>query len=429
MRVLVVGSGGREHALAWKLAESARVELVYVAPGNAGTAQESKCENIAIGSDDLEALTEFAAREPVAFTVVGPEAPIVAGIADRFRERGLRCLAPTAFGAQLEGSKSFAKEFMRQCGVPTAEFRAFTDLDDAVEYIRARGAPIVVKADGLAAGKGVVVARTVGEAVEAAESMLAGGRFGAAGESVVIEDFLRGEEASFIALCDGRTALAFAGSQDHKPAFDGDTGPNTGGMGAYSPAPVLTEQVCDRVQVRIIEPVLKGMFEAGHPYVGFLYAGLMITETGHPMVVEFNCRFGDPEAQPVLTRLDSDLASACLAALGGGLHESRLEFHDDSTVGVVLASDGYPGTYERGVRLDWNLDPTLPVKVFHAGTTLDNGHVVTSGGRVLCVVARGRDVATVRQTAYAAVEEIAWSSCMYRTDIGLRAIGRESGTR
>lgn len=424
MRILVVGSGGREHALAWKLAQSPRVSEVYVAPGNAGTLEEPGCKNVSIGVEDIDALQAFAEARDVAFTLVGPEAPIVAGIADRFHECGLRCLAPNSRPAQLEGSKSFAKAFMRRHGIPTAEHRVFDNADEATEYIHHRGTPIVVKADGLAAGKGVVVAHSIEEAVLAVNSMLSGARFGEAGRTVVIEDFMEGEEASFIAICDGTTALPFASSQDHKPAFDGDQGPNTGGMGAYSPAPVVTSEVHDRVMRDIIEPTLKGMSAEGTPYVGFLYAGLMIENSVYPKVVEFNCRFGDPEAQPVMARLKSDLSEVCEAALDGRLSNMTLEFHNESAVGVVLASKGYPESYEKGVSIQCDLDPGLRAKIFHAGTSRKDGQLVTSGGRVLCVVGSGADFMEARQIAYRAVRQIAWPEAMYRTDIGHRAIDR-----
>ena len=424
MKILVVGSGGREHALAWKLAQSPRVSKVYVAPGNAGTQEEAGCENVDINAEDIYSLLNFAEAKRVAFTLVGPEAPIVAGIAERFHCRSLRCLAPNSGPAQLEGSKAFAKSFMHRHGIPTAEYRVFEIADEAIEYIYQRGTPIVVKADGLAAGKGVVVAHSIREATSAVEGMLSGSRFGDAGRKVVIEEFLEGEEASFIAICDGATALPFASSQDHKPAFDGDQGPNTGGMGAYSPAPVVTTDVHDKVMSNIIEPTLKGMAAEGTPYVGFLYAGLMIVDSVHPKVVEFNCRFGDPEAQPVMVRLKSDLFELCEAALDGSLSSQDAEFHNESAVGVVLASKGYPGSYEKGVPIQCDLDPDLPAKVFHAGTSRRDGRLVTSGGRVLCAVGKGADFIEAQTIAYQAVHQIAWPDAMYRTDIGYRAIGR-----
>ena len=428
MRVMVIGSGGREHVLAWTLARSASVEAVFAVPGNPGTRGEDGVTNVAIEPGDFDALAEFAANRTVDLTVVGPEAPLVDGIRDHFDARGLRCFGPSKAAARLEGSKSFAKEFMLRHGIPTATSKIFTDAVAAERYLRDRGAPIVVKADGLAAGKGVVVARAVEEAVEAVRGMLSGSSFGDAGRRVVIEDFLEGEEASFICILDGERALPFATSQDHKPRDDGDRGPNTGGMGAYSPAPVVTRAVHDRIMAEIIEPLVRGAAAEGMPYQGFLYAGLMIGPDGAPKVVEFNCRFGDPEAQPVLSRLRSDLGSLCLRALDGeGLGDVALEWDPRSALGVVLTAGGYPLDYEAGDPIT-GLDADLPgCKVFHAGTALDETGVVTAGGRVLCVVGLGEDLAEARRLAYRRVETIHWRRIAYRRDIGFRALDRASG--
>jgi phosphoribosylamine--glycine ligase len=425
MKVLVVGNGGREHALAWCLARSAGVEKVYVAPGNAGTASEAGCENVAIGVDEFERLAGFAREQSVALTVVGPEAPLVDGVVDYFTDRGLRCFGPGRAAAQLEGSKSFTKEFMIRHGIPTARYQVFEALEDARAYVREQGAPIVIKADGLAAGKGVVVAQTESEAFEALEQMLGQSAFGSAGARVVIEECLTGEEASFICLCDGTTALPFASSQDHKARDDGDKGPNTGGMGAYSPAPVVTEAVHDRVMREVIEPTVRGMAEDGAPYTGFLYAGLMIGPDGSPRVIEFNCRFGDPEAQPVLMRLRSDLLTLCEQALDGELEGVTLNWDPRAALGVVMAAGGYPESYERGDVIE-GLDGVdgPDSKAFHAGTRLQDGSVVTSGGRVLCVVGLGETVAVAQQKAYSCVDRIHWRNRYFRTDIGYRAIGR-----
>jgi phosphoribosylamine--glycine ligase len=428
MKILVVGGGGREHALAWKAAQNPSVETVFVAPGNAGTAVEPKCRNVDIAVDDFEGLAELARREQVALTIVGPEVPLVAGIRDDFDARGLACFGPSGAAAQLEGSKSFSKDFLARHGIPTAEYRTFEDLEAARAYVRERGAPIVVKADGLAAGKGVVVARTEAQALAAVNDMLTGEGFGDAGLRVVIEEFLEGEEASFICLCDGRVALPFASSQDHKARDDGDKGPNTGGMGAYSPAPVVTPEVHARVMREVIEPTVAGMAADGLPYQGFLYAGLMITPDGSPRVIEFNCRFGDPEAQPVMMRLESDLIDLCQRALAGSLEGVGLEWDERVALGVVMAAGGYPESYRKddeisGLETAAALDA---VKVFHAGTRLDEaGRVRTNGGRVLCVVGLGGSVAAAQQRAYAAAEKISWPDCYYRRDIGYRAIDRD----
>ncbi|MGD8829566.1 MAG: phosphoribosylamine--glycine ligase [Pseudomonadales bacterium] len=425
MNILVVGGGGREHALAWSAARSSAVSRVYVAPGNAGTAVEAKCENVDIAVGDFEKLAEFARGSDIALTIVGPEAPLVDGICDYFRDRDLRCFGPSRKAAQLEGSKAFSKDFLARHGIPTAEYRTFEDLAAARAYVREKGAPIVVKADGLAAGKGVVVAATEAEALAALDAMLAGDAFGRAGHRVVIEEFLAGEEASFICLCDGVTALPFASSQDHKARDDGDRGPNTGGMGAYSPAPVVTPAVHERIMTEVIEPTVAGMAADGAPYVGFLYAGLMIMPDGSPKVIEFNCRFGDPEAQPVLMRLRSDLVTLCNQAIDGVLDGVTLDWDERAALGVVMAAGGYPDDYEKGdviTGLD-GLDAT-DLKVFHAGTRLDGGRVVTSGGRVLCVVGLGTDVAAARIRAYEGVAAVKWRRRYFRTDIGHRALNR-----
>lgn len=426
MKILVVGSGGREHALAWKAAASPQVERVFVAPGNAGTATEAGCENIAIAADDIQALADFAAAEQVGLTIVGPEVPLVAGIVDAFRERGLKCFGPTAACARLEGSKAFSKAFCDRYGVPTAAWGEFSDADAACAYIRAQGAPIVVKADGLAAGKGVIVAPTVAEAEAAARDMLSGNRFGDAGARVVVEEFLAGEEASFIVMVDGEHVLPLASSQDHKARDDGDRGPNTGGMGAYSPAPVVDAVLHRRIMREIIEPVVAGMAAEGTPYTGFLYAGVMVAPDGSPKVLEFNCRFGDPETQPILFRLRSDLVELCLAALDGRLDQVECEWDPRASLGVVLAAGGYPDAYRKGdpiTGLDADRDRD-DVKIFHAGTRAAGDQVLTSGGRVLCAVALGDDVAEAQRKAYALVRRVRWDGVYYRQDIGWRAIGR-----
>ena len=428
MRVMVVGSGGREHALAWTLARSASVEAVFAVPGNPGTASEENVTNVDIDGGDFDALAEFARRRGIDLTIVGPEVPLVDGIRDHFDACGLKCFGPTKAAARLEGSKSFAKAFMARHGIPTAASEVFTDIDAAERYIRDRGAPIVVKADGLAAGKGVVVARDVDEAVDAARGMLGGDSFGAAGRRVVVEDFLEGEEASFICILDGETAIPFASSQDHKPRDDGDKGPNTGGMGAYSPAPVVTQAVHDRIMAEVVEPLVRGAAADGMPFQGFLYAGLMIAPDGAPKVVEFNCRFGDPEAQPVLSRLRSDLAMICLRAVNGeGLDGVALEWDPRPALGVVLTAGGYPLDYDKGDPIT-GLDADLPdCKVFHAGTAHGDGGIVTAGGRVLCVVGLGEDLASAQRLAYRRAGGIHWRAIAYRRDIGFRALARASG--
>ena len=427
MNVLIVGGGGREHALAWAAARSPRVDKVYVAPGNAGTADEPGCMNVQVGAEDVPALVALARDYAIDLTIVGPEAPLVIGIVDAFRSAGLRCFGPTMAAAQLEGSKAFSKDFLARHGIPTAEYATFTDTTEAYHYITERGAPLVVKADGLAAGKGVVVAQTVDEALAAVDSMLEANAFGDAGVRVVVEDFLEGEEASFIVMVDGEHVLPLASSQDHKPRDEGDTGPNTGGMGAYSPAPVLTAAVHDRVMREIIEPTVRGMAADGNPYQGFLYAGLMITPDGAARVLEFNCRLGDPEAQPLLMRLQSDLTELCDAAIDGRLDTVTAQWTGQAALGVVLAAGGYPGSYRKG-----DVIHGLPEhegtdrKLFHAGTARDEtGNVVTGGGRVLCACALGDTVAEARNNAYALAESIHWDDVYFRRDIGYRAIGRD----
>jgi phosphoribosylamine---glycine ligase len=400
MKVLIVGNGGREHALAWKAARSAGVEQVFVAPGNAGTAREPNVRNVAIDVLDFDALVELARNEQVALTIVGPEAPLVAGIRERFDAAGLPCFGPSRAASQLEGSKAFTKSFLERHRIPTAEYATFADADAAERYIRDRGAPIVVKADGLAAGKGVVVAHSVDEAVQAARTMLAGTAFGGAGRRIVVEELLVGEEASFICLCDGTRAVPFASSQDHKARDDGDRGPNTGGIGAYSPAPVVTPAVHDRIMREVIEPTLRGMAADGHPYQGFLYAGLMIAPDGTPNVIEFNCRFGDPEAQPIMLRLRSDLVALCRQALGGDLTNVSLDWDPRVALGVVMVAGGYPLEYGQGdpiAGLD-GLD-AADLKVFHAGTRESGDRIVTAGGRVLCVVGLGESTAAAQRRA------------------------------
>ena len=427
MKVLVIGSGGREHALAWKAAQSADVEKVFVAPGNAGTAQEPKLENVAIGAEDIDKLLEFAQNESIDLTIVGPEAPLVIGMVDSFEKAGLRCFGPSQNAAQLEGSKAFTKDFLARHNIPTAAYQNFTDIDKAVSYIKELGAPIVIKADGLAAGKGVIVAMSEDEAIAAVKDMLAGNAFGEAGHRVVIEEFLEGEEASFIVMVDGKNILPMATSQDHKRVGEGDTGPNTGGMGAYSPAPVVTAQVHDRIMAEVIEPTVKGMADEGNPYVGFLYAGLMITADGTPKVIEYNCRFGDPETQPIMMRMKSDLVALCNAALDGILDSCTTDWDERASMGVVLAAGGYPGSYGKGDVITGIPAETADSKVFHAGTAEKDGQVVTSGGRVLCAVGLGHSVSEAQQKAYEVVKQIHWDGVFYRNDIGYRAIAREQG--
>jgi phosphoribosylamine---glycine ligase len=426
MKVLVIGSGGREHALAWKLAQSPRVSEVLVAPGNAGTATEDRCRNVAVQASDIDGLVALVRAEGVGVTVVGPEGPLVAGVVDRFRSEGLRIFGPTAAAAQLEGSKAFAKDFLARHGIPTAYYSVHTEVEAALAYVRQKGAPIVVKADGLAAGKGVIVAMTLQEAEDAVRDMLSGNAFGSAGSRVVIEEFLDGEEASFISMVDGRTALPMATSQDHKRVGDGDTGPNTGGMGAYSPAPVVTPEVHARVMREVVEPTVRGMAADGVPFTGFLYAGLMIDAQGAPKVIEFNVRFGDPETQPVMMRLQTDLLDLVEAAIDGRLEGVDAQWDPRPSLGVVMAAEGYPGTPRLGDAINtWDVPDVDGTKVFHAGTRMQGAHAVTAGGRVLCVCALGATVAEAQRLAYAEIAGIAWPGEFHRHDIGWRAIARE----
>ena len=428
MKVLVIGSGGREHALAWKLAQSARVSEVLVAPGNAGTATEDKCRNVDVAVKDIHGLLALAQREQVAVTVVGPEIPLVLGVVDAFRAAGLRIFGPTAAAAQLEGSKAYAKDFLARHCIPTAFYSVFTEVEPALAYLRDKGAPIVVKADGLAAGKGVIVAMTAQEAEDAVTDMLSGNAFGDAGARVVIEEFLEGEEASFISMVDGVTALPMATSQDHKRVGDGDTGPNTGGMGAYSPAPVVTPEVHARVMREVVNPTVQGMIADGIPFTGFLYAGLMIDANGAPKVIEFNVRFGDPETQPVMLRLQSDLVALVEAAIDGRLHETEAQWEARPSLGVVMASAPYPETPISGDVISGLTEVSGNAKVFHAGTALDaEGNVISAGGRVLCVAALGDSVSDAQHNAYAGVARIPWANEFHRSDIGWRAIARENG--
>ncbi len=428
MKVLIIGNGGREHALAWKTAQSKHVKEVIVAPGNPGTAMEPKTHNVDIPVSDIKALADFAEREHVSLTIVGPEAPLVAGIVDEFRARGLKIFGPTRDAARLEGSKSFAKEFLERHGIPTARHRTFEDPAAAEAYVREQGAPIVIKADGLAAGKGVIVAATVDEAVAAVRDMLSGDAFGQAGRRVVIEEFLEGEEASFIVMSDGEHVIPMATSQDHKRVGDGDTGPNTGGMGAYSPAPVVTDQVHQRIMDRVILPAIRGMAEDGCPYTGFLYAGLMIDSEGNPRVIEFNCRFGDPETQPIMMRMKSDLAQLCLAGTEGRLGECSCEYDPRPAVGVVLAAQGYPQSPRKGDEIvSLPSVPPRDTMIFHAGTAVRDGRLVTSGGRVLCATALGSSVRDAASRAYYLASQVNWQGMFFRRDIGYRAVAREEG--
>ena len=425
MKVLLIGSGGREHALAWKLAQSRRVSEVLVAPGNAGTALEPRCRNVAVQPDDYEGLLALAQDEGVDLTIVGPEMPLVEGVVDRFHDAGLRIFGPSAAAARLEGSKAFAKDFLRRHRIPTAYYEVHSNLGVALAHVRERGAPIVIKADGLAAGKGVIVAMTLAEAEEALRDMFSGNRFGDAGERVVIEEFLEGEEASFISMVDGRTALPLATSQDHKRVGDGDTGPNTGGMGAYSPAPVVTAEVHARIMREIVNPTVQGMIADGVPFTGFLYAGLMIGQDGAPKVIEFNVRFGDPETQPLLMRLQTDLVDLIEAGIAGRLDETEIMWDPRPALGVVMASRPYPETPVTGEVIDGLDNVPANAKVFHAGTRLDaDGNVLSAGGRVLCVTALGDSIATAQRNAYAAVDAITWASEFHRTDIGWQALTR-----
>lgn len=426
MNILIIGNGGREHALAWKAAQSPLAERVFVAPGNAGTALEPALQNIDIAATDIPALLDFAQKENIGLTIVGPEVPLVKGVVDAFRKAGLKIFGPTKAAAQLEGSKAFTKDFLARHKIPTAEYQNFTDVELALQYVHAKGAPIVIKADGLAAGKGVIVAMTLEEAEAAVRDMLAGNAFGDAGHRIVVEEFLDGEEASFIVMVDGEHVLPMATSQDHKRVGDGDTGPNTGGMGAYSPAPVVTAEIHQRVMDEVIWPTVRGMAAEGNVYTGFLYAGLMIGQDGQPKVIEFNCRFGDPETQPIMMRLQSDLVEMCLAACEGKLDNAESRWDDRPALGVVLAAGGYPGDYRIGDAIHGLPLEALPDgKVFHAGTKLEDDLVLTHGGRVLCVTALGKDIAEAQRRAYELASPISWEGSFCRRDIGYRAINRK----
>ncbi|MAS83151.1 MAG: phosphoribosylamine--glycine ligase [Legionellales bacterium] len=427
MKILIVGGGGREHALAWKAAQSSKVEMVYVAPGNAGTANEDKVTNIEISADDINALKTFAKKEEIELTIVGPEAPLVDGIVDDFQESGLRCFGPTKAAAELEGSKSFCKNFLKKFQIPTAEYEVFTEENLAIDYVKSKKMPIVIKADGLAAGKGVVIASSQDEAIKTIKEMLSGNKFGDAGHRIVIEEFLEGEEVSYIVISDGKNVLPLATSQDHKARDDGDMGPNTGGMGAYSPAPIANSAIQQRILEEVILPTIKGMESEGRTYTGFLYAGLMVTNDGNLKVLEFNCRFGDPETQPIMMRLKSDLVSMCLASFDNTLTKCNIDWDSRSAVGVVSASDGYPASASKGDIIE-GLNSIFPeyIKIFHAGTSMADGNIVTAGGRVLCATALGDTVSQAKQKAYDAINEINYDGMFFRNDIGYRAIQREN---
>ena len=426
MNILIIGSGGREHALGWKIAQSDKVSRVFIAPGNAGTALENKLENIELGVEDLDGLLKFAQNNAIALTLVGPEVPLVLGVVDLFTDAGLRCFGPTKGAAQLEGSKAFTKDFLARHQIPTASYGNFTDIDAAVAYVKQQGAPIVIKADGLAAGKGVILAQTEQEAIDAINDMLAGNAFGDAGHRVVIEEFLQGEEASFIVMADGKHILPLASSQDHKARDNGDLGPNTGGMGAYSPAPVVSPEMHDRIMQQVIEPTIKGMADEGHPFTGFLYAGVMIDSDGIPKVLEYNVRFGDPETQPIMMRLQSDLVELIDAALDGKLDTVEAKWDSRAALGLVLAAGGYPDDYAKGEVISGLLDnDNSNAKIFHAGTAAQGDDIITSGGRVLCAVGLGDNVTEAQKVAYDLARSITWDGMFYRDDIGYRAIKRE----
>ena len=428
MEVLIIGGGGREHAMAWKVSQSPLVNRVHIAPGNAGTAKESKALNVAIDAGDIGSLVKYASQQKIDLTIVGPEVPLVQGIVDRFDEKGLRCFGPKKVAAQLEGSKEFTKRFLESNNIPTARYASFSNTDSAYQYIDNTEPPIVVKADGLAAGKGVIIAYTRQEAKDAVRSMLLEEQFGSAGSRVVIEEFLEGEEASFICMVDGEDVLPLASSQDHKAAHDGDKGPNTGGMGAYSPAPVLDASMCEQVMKTVIYPTVRGLLQQGIHYTGFLYAGLMIDSQRIPFVLEYNCRLGDPETQPILMRLESDLVEMCLNALDGKLNRTVVNWDDRTALGVVVAAGGYPGAYKTGAVISGlEVADSENVKVFHAGTQLDDGNVVVSGGRVLCVTALAEDIAKAQSNAYGIAERISFVDMYYRKDIGYRAVARLKG--
>tara|TARA_B100000586_G_scaffold269917_1_gene250557 strand:- start:6903 stop:8186 length:1284 start_codon:yes stop_codon:yes gene_type:complete len=427
MKILIVGGGGREHALAWKVAQSTQVDTVYVAPGNAGTASEKKITNIEINAEDINALKIFAEKESIDLTIVGPEAPLVAGIVDEFRKEELLCFGPTKAAAILEGSKSFSKDFLKKYQIPTAEYETFTEENTAINYIKSKKMPIVIKADGLAAGKGVVIVSSEDEAIKTINEMLSGNKFGDAGRRIVIEEFLKGEEVSFIVISDGENVLPLATSQDHKARDDGDNGPNTGGMGAYSPAPIADDVMQKRILDEIILPTVKGMEHEGRTYTGFLYAGVMITDEGIPKVLEFNCRFGDPETQPIMMRLKSDLVALCLASFNNTLTECNVDWERHAALGVVTASAGYPASASKGDLIE-GLDSNFPdhVKIFHAGTSSRDNRVLTAGGRVLCATALGTTVGEAKKDAYDAIKNITYEGMFYRNDIGYRAVVREN---
>ena len=425
MKVLIIGSGGREHALSWKIAQSPLVKSVYVAPGNGGTELESNITNVNISSDDIEGLSTFALKNKINLTIVGPEDPLVKGITDNFTEKGLKCFGPTKDAAKLEGSKDFMKKFLEDNQIPTAEYKSFKCVDRAINYVEEKGCPIVIKADGLAAGKGVTIARTIQEAKDAIVKSLESEIFGEAGKKIVIEEFLEGEEASFIVITDGKTAIPFASSQDHKPRDDGDTGPNTGGMGAYSPAPIVNETIHKKIMDDVIYPTIDGLKKLGYPYCGFLYAGMMISKNNEIKVLEFNCRFGDPETQPIMMRLKSDLADICNKACEGKLENQTLDWDSRKAVGIVMAAKGYPNDYKKGGKIK-----NLPIehdgfKVFHAGTEYVDGDIRSNGGRVLCITALGDSVQSAQKKAYSKLSSIKWDDSFYREDIGYRAIERE----
>ncbi|TCJ98476.1 phosphoribosylamine--glycine ligase [Volucribacter psittacicida] len=425
MKILIIGNGGREHALAWKAAQSPLADKVFVAPGNAGTALETKVENVAISATDIEGLVQFAQQQQIDLTIVGPEAPLVLGVVDAFRAAGLKIFGPTKAAAQLEGSKAFTKDFLARHQIPTAEYRNFTEIEPALAYIQQKGAPIVIKADGLAAGKGVIVAMTEAEAEEAVRDMLSGNAFGEAGSRVVIEEFLDGEEASFIVMVDGKNVEPMATSQDHKRVGEQDTGLNTGGMGAYSPAPVVTPDIHQRIMQEVIYPTVQGMAQEGNVYTGFLYAGLMIMPNGQPKVIEFNCRFGDPETQPIMLRLQSDLVALCLAACDEKLDQHQSQWCEQAALGIVLAAEGYPGDYRKGDEISGIESAVQNEKVFLAGVEKKGDKLITNGGRVLCATALGDTVFEAQQKALALAEKIHWQGRFYRRDIGYRAVARE----
>ena len=426
MKVLIVGNGGREHAFAWKCSLSPKVSKIFVAPGNGGTANEKNVENINISSDDIQKLLSFAKKERIDLTIIGPEAPLVKGIVDEFSEAGLSCFGPSAKASQLEGSKSFTKDFLYRHNIPTADYKSFTESKPAIEYIKSKGAPLVVKADGLAAGKGVIVAMNIDDAINAVLDILERNDFGDAGSKIVIEEFLEGEEASFIVITDGEKVLPLATSQDHKARDNGDLGPNTGGMGAYSPAPIVTEDMTEKIMNEIIFPTLDGLKKDGISYLGFLYAGLMIDKDGNPKILEYNCRFGDPETQPIMMRLESDLIDLILSTMNGSLSTDIVKWSNDVALGVVMAAGGYPLKYERGKKISGlNKVDSENIKIFHAGTTTKNKDIVTNGGRVLCVVGKGRSTHHANIIAYSMVSKIEWQNEYHRDDIGYRAISRE----